>query len=57
VPHYESALRASPDHLRTLLNLGDAHKALGHTEEMEKCYRRARELAPDDPGVLERSPG
>ncbi len=44
-------LRLDPDHANATLNLGVIRQSLGHLEEAETLYRRARALGADEPRV------
>jgi len=50
--HYERALRAVPDHVSALNNLGLCHKGLGSIDRAEECYRAALAIEPSQPDAL-----
>ena len=47
--HYLIGLRQDPGNTETLLDLGDLLMEMGRTEEAGEKFRRAIELAPEDP--------
>jgi tetratricopeptide (TPR) repeat protein len=53
----EAALKLNPDYLPALLNLGNLHEDRGDREAAEAAYRRALEVAPEDPLALGRLAG
>src|SRR5205807_8228762 len=48
--HYLTGLRQDPGNTQTLLDLGDLLLEMGRAEEAGEKYRRAIELAPEEPG-------
>ena len=50
--HFLSDLRRHPGRSSTLLSLGDLLEQMGRVDEAGEKFRRAIELAPDDPAVL-----
>jgi tetratricopeptide (TPR) repeat protein len=53
----EAALALKPDWLPALLNLGNLHEDRGNRPAAEAAYRRALQVAPDDPLALSRLAG
>ncbi len=49
IPEYMAALRLDPDHVLSLVHLGEAFRAEGKISESEGLLRRAVETAPADP--------
>jgi tetratricopeptide (TPR) repeat protein len=50
--HFLSDLRRNPGRTSTLISLGDLLEHMGRFDEAGEKFRRAIELAPDDPAVL-----
>ena len=50
--HYLIGLRQDPGNTETLLDLGDLLMEMGRNEEAGEKFRRAIELAPEEPGRL-----
>ncbi len=50
--HYERVLRAAPDHVSVLNNLGLCYKGLGAIDRAEECYRAALAIEPAQPDAL-----
>jgi tetratricopeptide (TPR) repeat protein len=50
----EFVLGVAPENLVALRTLGEVHEALGNTAGALDCYRKARDLAPQDPGLASR---
>jgi len=50
--HFLSDLRRNPGRTSTMLSLGDLLEQMGRIDEAGEKFRRAIELAPDDPAVL-----
>jgi tetratricopeptide (TPR) repeat protein/peroxiredoxin len=49
IPFFEQALRANPDHLIALTNLGNAYRQEKQWEQARTVLTRAVEVGPDDP--------
>ena len=56
LPLLERAAAWIDDDVDTLVALGWAHRALGHTAEAESAFARARHLEPHYPGLPESAP-
>src|SRR5205823_9749355 len=49
IGYFQEALRLSPDHLITLVNLGNAYRQLKQWDEARRPLEHAVQLSPDDP--------
>ena len=49
---YRSIIEKHPDSVRAWVNLGNVRSRLGLANEAERAYRRALDLAPEDPDAL-----
>lgn len=56
LPLLERATAWIDDDVDTLVALGWAHRALGHTAEAESAFARARHVEPHYPGLPESAP-
>jgi tetratricopeptide (TPR) repeat protein/peroxiredoxin len=49
IPYFEEAVRANPDHLIALANLGNAYRQEKHWDQAKTALTHAVEVGPEDP--------
>lgn len=53
IEEFKKAIECDPQYGQAFLSLGDAHFRLGQMEKAQNAYERARELMPNNIGILE----
>jgi len=57
IDHFEEAIAADPDHLRSFYSLGQAYEEIGQLAQAARAYERLLERDPNHLAALQRSSG